>query len=208
VETKVNRGMTRNRRHMGNTIVSLESDGTSSTLDRPALNKPSDAFTLIELLVSGEVIGILASFLMPALSSVKRRADSTRCISNLHQLGIATGLYADEYEGHMPSARAFGQPGIKVARELPVIQEVLSSHVSAVTNVFKCPADKGGVFEREGCSYEWNVSLNGRILFRIGRDRPDENTTRTFLLRDREGWHFRGRTNAVFADGHVGLDGL
>jgi prepilin-type processing-associated H-X9-DG protein len=89
---------------------------------------------------------------------------------------------------------------------LPVIHQVLSPQLRGVHDAFKCPEDEDGVFERDGSSYEWNVSLNGRILHRIGQDRPEENATKTFLLRDREGWHPRGRKNAVFVDGHAAPD--
>ena len=155
------------------------------------------------------VIGILASIFMPAVKSAKRRADSARCISNLRQLGISVRLYADENDGRLPTARAFGQTGTNVVgRDSPVIQQVLVPQMRGARDVFECPENKRGVFERDGSSYEWNTLLNGRILHRIGQDRPDENMTKTFLLRDREGWHPRGRKNAVFADGHAGPENL
>jgi prepilin-type N-terminal cleavage/methylation domain-containing protein/prepilin-type processing-associated H-X9-DG protein len=174
---------------------------TGKKMNLPGLNA---AFTLIELLVTVAVIGVLAALLMPALSSARRKADSARCISNLRQLGIAARLYADEIDGRLPRARAFAQTGTNIAGGLPTIQQVLSPQVRGVGDVFKCPRDKGGLFERDGSSYDWNASLNGRILHRIGQDRPDESSSGTFLLRDREGWHSRGRRNAVFVDGHAG----
>jgi prepilin-type N-terminal cleavage/methylation domain-containing protein len=162
------------------------------------------AFTLMELLVTVAVIAILAGLLLPALSGAKRKADSTRCISNLRQLGLALRLYADENEGRLPSAQAFRASPANVASALPLIQQVLATQVSAVSNVFKCPGDKAGVFERDGSSYEWNASLNGRILHRVGQDGSGQESSKSFLLRDREAWHPRGRRNAVFTDSHAG----
>lgn len=46
-------------------------------------------FTLVELLVVIVVIAVLASLILPAINSVRKRADQTKCGSNLRQFGIA-----------------------------------------------------------------------------------------------------------------------
>jgi prepilin-type processing-associated H-X9-DG protein len=158
------------------------------------------AFTLVELLVVIGILTILAGLLLPALSSAEHRAKSARCLSNLRQLGLAVRVYSDENQGRLPRTRDEAQTN--AAEALPGISQVLVPQVHGVAEVFKCPADKDGLFAREGSSYQWNTSLNGRMLIRIGEDSPDE--ARAFLLRDRQAWHPRGRKNAVFVDGHAG----
>jgi prepilin-type N-terminal cleavage/methylation domain-containing protein/prepilin-type processing-associated H-X9-DG protein len=77
-------------------ILTARRDVTSSR------SSPARAFTLIELLVVIAVIAILAAFLLGALGRAKQQANSAYCKNNLHQLGLAVGMYVAD-SGSYPS---------------------------------------------------------------------------------------------------------
>jgi len=60
-------------------------------------------FTLIELLVVISIIGILAGVLLPALGKAREKGRRAVCMSNLHQIGLATQIYAGDYDGRLPN---------------------------------------------------------------------------------------------------------
>lgn len=61
------------------------------------------AFTLVELLVVIGIIAILISILLPAMRKAREQAQSTKCLSNLRQVGVGWQLYANVYKATIPN---------------------------------------------------------------------------------------------------------
>ena len=59
-------------------------------------------FTLIELLVVISIIALLLAVLIPSLRTAMLRAKQVASTSNMRQIGIAMGMYADDNRGYFP----------------------------------------------------------------------------------------------------------
>src|SRR5580692_2956808 len=103
--------------------------------------KRRNAFTLIELLVVIAIIAILAALLLPALSAAKQRAWTTRCTSNLRQIGLGMKMFADDNSENNPESGGDIYWGaIDAETGKPSWMEQISSYVGN-TNVYDCPAN-------------------------------------------------------------------
>ena len=93
----------------------------------------SIAFTLVELLVVITIIGLLAGLAVPAINGGLKSAKAGACLSNLHQIGVATMAYAADNSFKLPDAGASS----------PEWATTLASFVSTGTkskkSIFVCP---------------------------------------------------------------------
>ena len=161
-------------------------------------NTYKDGFTLIELLVVIAIIAILAGLILPALSRTREMGRRAVCLNNLKQLFLALDMYATDNQDYYPIAAQV--PSLHLNDD-PRICDVLAPYLKSLY-VFKCPSDREGYFDREGSSYEYNVSLGGRKRDR-GRSFSRMGANRIWVFYDYKDFHGQGIRNFVFLDGHA-----
>ena len=91
------------------------------------ISRVRSGFTLIELLTVIAIMAVLATLLLTALASAKKKARTLICTSNLHQFSIALMTYMDESGGKRPA-----------------VSNLVSSQYLPSTQVLLCPEDKTG----------------------------------------------------------------
>ena len=89
------------------------------------------AFTLVELLTVIAIIAVLASLLMTAVASAKKKSRTAVCMFNLHQISLALDMYQDDFGKRPASVDA-----LVTGKYLPVPRSLL------------CPEDKTGNWGR------------------------------------------------------------
>lgn len=95
------------------------------------------AFTLVELLVVIGIIAVLIAILLPTLSMMQSRAQSTKCQSNLRQIGQCAVMYANLHKGHL--MQAVGTSIYKFPRDTAF---EINQLMAGDTAIFYCPVNE------------------------------------------------------------------
>jgi len=125
------------------------------------------AFTLIELLVVIAIIAILAAILFPVFAKARSQARKTVGLSNLKELGLATMMYVQDYDEHLPyynwgvmSCSEVGTGGASISGNSPLFQYYSAS---AWCNALQPYIKNLGIFQDPGD--KWKVQAPYCINF-------------------------------------------
>ena len=95
---------------------------------RARIGAPSAAaFTLVELLTVIAVMAVMASLLMTAIASAKKKSRTAVCTFNLHQISLALNMYLDDF-------------GARPQR----VDDLVSGKYLPASRTLLCPEDKTG----------------------------------------------------------------
>lgn len=132
-------------------------------------------FTLIELLVVIAIIAILAAILFPVFARAREAARRTSCKSNLRQIGLSVGMYAQDYDERLPGGfnwLAFNDPTGVTSKLVPYVKN---------NQVWICPDDSswasgthhesyGTMFDTWYDTYYWDTTTGGDQTKRPGQN--------------------------------------
>ncbi len=110
-------------------------------------------FTLLELTFVIAITAVLAAILFPTFARSREAARKAKCASNMHQIGMALSMYANDFEGRFPRKDNEFGPLYRYTRSV---------------EVFYCPSDSAAPY--------WDMTT----VELPGRDYPCEVPVRTY----------------------------
>jgi prepilin-type processing-associated H-X9-DG protein/prepilin-type N-terminal cleavage/methylation domain-containing protein len=119
----------------------------------------STAFTLVELLVVISIIGLLAGLAVPAINGGLKSAKSGACLSNLHQIGLATMAYAAENSFKLPDAGT-GTSDMWATK----LAQFISTGTKSKKSIFVCPGCEKPVVEATGTDVAVTYGVHSGLM--------------------------------------------
>jgi prepilin-type N-terminal cleavage/methylation domain-containing protein/prepilin-type processing-associated H-X9-DG protein len=98
-------------------------------------NPHRGGFTLIELLVVIAIIAILAAILFPVFAQAREKARTTTCNNHLRQVGLATVMYAQDYDESYPPVYV----DVPTAANRRVWVDLIQPYTKNI-QMFRCPS--------------------------------------------------------------------
>ena len=187
------------------------------------MRRGARGFTLIELLVVVTIMMILAAMIFPTYELVTRRAETAHCASNLQNLCVAIGLYAEDNDGVLvPAMTGYGSPKV-----YGTSWDVLLLPYHRNQELYLCLTDQTPAWAVNTTCYKHSYGLNLDLTL-VGGYKGSamlqseiENPSQTILLFDIVGAaqalgsnyavnmltrvdpRHNGGANFAFVDGHV-----
>ena len=132
-------------------------------------------FTLLELLAVIATIGTLAALLLPILGKAKIKAQRTKDVSNLRQLGFAWVMYKDDNDDYLAESYQVNNPYALVQGNVTNLAEAGNANLirqgklydyNQNVAIYRCPADQGVLIDGKVTptvrSYSMNCFMGAR----------------------------------------------
>ena len=119
----------------------------------------SIAFTLVELLVVITIIGLLAGLAVPAINGGLKSAKAGACLSNLHQIGVATMAFAADNSFKLPNAGS-GTSDMWATQ----LATFISTGTKSKKSIFVCPGSEKTVQEATGTDVAVTYGVHNGLM--------------------------------------------
>ena len=141
------------------------------------MKNTAPAFTLIELLVVIAIIVVLASLAYAGAGAMIGKGHTTKCLSNMRQIGAAMQMFAGDHEGRLPGT----SHGVSWTNSLGAYL--------GTNFIGKCPAVPE---HRARVSYGWNDSLapDGEGIRLVASRTPNATMAAAELATNQSSEHF------------------
>jgi prepilin-type N-terminal cleavage/methylation domain-containing protein len=181
-------------------ILPWTDPGVSRLSPSAGKTRGTGGFTLIELLVVIAIIAILAALLLPALAKAKETARKATCTSNLHQMGVALLIYADDNDGLIPRS------------DDPMWWQVLARNAGSLkqndythVGIYKCPSypDKAQLicYVDNGWQFSSPTDMTGSWVQGLSTISRIQKPSETIYLADSEDGSWRPIITSTTAPG-------